>query len=88
MKSRSHVDRIRAITFKEAKDERAKFISRPWVPDRLDRRENFVKDNWYRDPHDCKMDKHQIGKRGTVLNEHERRICRLSAGTQYNSTRI
>ena len=47
----------------------------------------FVKDNWNRDPYDCKMDKHQIGKGGTVLHEHERRICRLSAGTQYNSTR-
>lgn len=84
---RRYVDRIRAITFKEAKDEGAKFISRLWVADRLHRSETFVKDNWNRDPYECKMDKHQIGKGGTVLNEHERRICRLSTGTQYNSTR-
>lgn len=84
---RRYIDRIRAITFKEAKDEGANFITRQWVANRLERSETFVKDNWNRDAYNCKMDKRQIGKGGTVLNEHERRICRMSGGTQGNSIR-
>lgn len=85
--NRRYVDRIRAITFKEAKDEGALFITRQWVANRLQRSETFVKDNWNRNPYNCSMEKEHIGKGGTVMNEHEKRICRLSGGTQGNSIR-
>ena len=82
-----HIDRIRAITFKEAKDNGAEFITRDWVANRIERSEAFVKRNWNRDPYDCKMDKQHIGASGDVLNEHEKRIIRTSAGSQRNSVR-
>lgn len=48
------VDRIRAITFREAKEAGAAFITRQWVAQLIGRSEEFVKNNWRRDPHDCK----------------------------------
>ena len=82
-----HIDRIRAITFKEAKDNGAEFITREWVADRIERSETFVKCNWNRDPYNCEMDKRNIGAAGDVLNEHEKRLIRTSAGSQGNSVR-
>ena len=84
---RRNIDRIRAITFKEAKDEGAAFITKQWVANRLQRSETFVQDNWNRNAYNCSMDKERIGKGGTVMNEHEKRICRLSGGAQGNSVR-
>lgn len=82
-----NIDRIRAISFKEAKDSGADFITREWVMERIGRSRTFVTDNWNRDPYHTKMDTHLIGKSGYVLNEHEKRIIRLSSGHQMNSVR-
>lgn len=81
------IDRIRAITFKEARDNGANYITRQWVAERIGRSEEFVKLNWNRDPYDSKMDKVAIGKSGYVMNEHEKRIIRLSSGKQRKSSR-
>lgn len=85
--SRRYVDRIRAITFKEAKNEGANFITKAWVAERLQRGLTFVQDNWNKDPFNCEMDKDRIGKSGMVLNEHEKRTIRLCAGLRGNSCR-
>ena len=37
-----HVDRIRAITFREARDAGAEFITRRWVAYRIRRSEQFA----------------------------------------------
>ena len=84
---RRYIDRIRAITFKQAKDEGANFITRQWVAEKIGRSETFVKENWNRNPYDCEMKKDNIGRSGEVLNEHEKRLIRLSAGKQRKSTR-
>ena len=42
----THIHRIRAITFREARDEGATFISRSWIATRIGRSEDFVKKNW------------------------------------------
>ena len=81
------IDRIRTISFKEAKDNGANFITRQWVAERIGRSEEFVKNNWNRDPYDCKMDKAAIGNSGYAINEHQKRIVRLSPGRQRKSTR-
>ena len=83
-RKKRNIDRIRAITFKEAKDEGAKFITKAWVAAKLRRSETFVQDNWSKNPNNCEMDKRLIGKAG-VLNEHEKRVIRLSTGKRQNS---
>ena len=73
------IDRIRAITFKEAKDNGAHFITRKWVAEKIGRSEEFVKLNWTKDPYDCKMKKENIGKnQAYILNENEKRCIRLA----------
>ena len=48
-----YLDRIRAVTFREARDAGAAFITRSWVALRLKRSEDFVKRNWRRAIEDC-----------------------------------
>lgn len=84
---RRWIDRIRAISFKEAKDEGAGFITRRWVAERIGRSEEFVKLNWNRDPYQSAMDTKNIGKSGEALNHHEKRIIRKSSGKQRKSCR-
>ena len=81
------VDRIRAIIFREAKEAGAAFIMRQWVAQQIGRSEEFVKNNWRRDPHDCKMDKEGIGRIGCVLNQHEKRLIRIASNKQHQSCR-
>src|SRR5271156_2775581 len=85
--NRRDVDRIRAITFKEAKNEGANFITKAWVAERLLKGFTFVQDNWNKDPYNCEMEKDRIGKSGMVLNEHEKRTMRLCAGFSGNNCR-
>ena len=63
-----HVDRIRAIAFREARDAGASFITRAWVAARLKRSERFVSDNWNKDPYETAMDKANIGLGGKQLS--------------------
>ena len=50
------IDRIRAITLREARDAGATFISRAWVTKYLKRSENFVKRNWNKNQHESEME--------------------------------
>lgn len=84
---RRFVDRIRAITFKECKDEGADFITKAWVAERLQRSTTFVQDNWNNNPYNCEMNKNNIGRGGYSLNEHEKRVIRISSGHVGNSCR-
>ena len=63
-----HVDRIRAIAFREARDAGASFITRAWVSTRLKRSERFVIDIWNKDPYETAMDKANIGLGGKKLS--------------------
>ena len=47
------VDHIRAVTFREAHDAGASFISRSWVALQLGRSEDFVKRNWNKSLNNC-----------------------------------
>ncbi|CAG0890621.1 unnamed protein product, partial [Cyprideis torosa] len=55
------VDRIRAITFREARDAGASFISRSWIANHIKRSETFVKKNWMRNPYECELNTEPIG---------------------------
>ena len=81
-----HIDRIRAITFREAQDAGATFISRSWVANQLKRSETWVKRNWKRNPYDCEMNTENIG-RPVVLSQESRDIIEASAGKQRKSIR-
>ena len=61
------IDRIRAITFREAKEAGASFISRSWVAKKINRSEDFVKRNWKKDPYSCFMQQENPGTE--TLNE-------------------
>ena len=74
-----HIYRIRAITFREARDAGATFISRSSVANKLKRPETWVKRNWKRNPYDCEMN--------TVLSQELRDIIEASAGKQRKSIR-
>ena len=50
------IQRIMAITFRIAKDLPPNTITRKWVAKYLNRSEEFVKNNWLKNPFDCKMD--------------------------------
>lgn len=60
------VDRIRAITFYQAKQNGADFITKRWVVEKLGRSEEFVKRMWKMD----KMKKENIGRGGNRIIEH------------------
>ena len=49
------LDRIRAVTFREARDAGAAFITRSWVALGLKRSEDFVKRNWRKAIEDCEF---------------------------------
>ena len=66
------VDRIRAVTFREARDAGASFISRSWVARRLRRSEDFVKRNWKKSLDDCEAK--FKGGRPEVLSQESKNI--------------
>lgn len=49
------VQRIMAITFRIAKDLSPQTITRKWVARYLNRSEEFVKNNWLKNPYECQM---------------------------------
>lgn len=82
-----HVDRIRAISFREARDAGADFITRSWVAKRLNRSEQFVKMNWQRDPYHCNMVQDpQLGSR--TLSDQSKEIIKRDVGKQKRSVRV
>ena len=80
------IDRIRAITLREARDAGATFISRAWVARYLNRSENFVKRNWNKNPYECKMDTDNL-QRPEVLSQESKEIIGKSTGKQKKSVR-
>ena len=82
-----HVDRIRAIAFREARDAGASFITRAWVAARLKRSERFVSDNWNKDPYETAMDKVNIGLGGRQLSLQSRDIVEREVRKQKRSVR-
>jgi hypothetical protein len=81
------IDRIRAITFREARDAGTSFISRTWVAKQIKRSENFVKLNWNRNPYDCAMETANIGLGGRQFSGESRRILVESSGRQRKRVR-
>ena len=81
-----HIDRIRAITFREARDAGAKFISRSWVANILKRSEKWVQKNWNKNPYDCKKDTETVG-RPAVLSQESKNVIEESVGKQRKSVR-
>ena len=80
------VDRVRAITFREARDAGASFISRSWIATRIKRSETFVKRNWMRNPYDCEMDTEPIGV-PRALSLESREIIHRECGKPRRSIR-
>ena len=73
----AYVDKIRAITFREARDARAGFISRKWVASRINRSEDFVKRNWHKDPYNCEREEVEPGY-GTALSQESKDVISQS----------
>jgi len=48
-----YTDRIRAVTFKEARDAGAAFITRKWIAQKLKRSERWVSMNWNKTVDEC-----------------------------------
>ena len=81
-----HVDRIRAITFREARDAGAEFITRRWVANRIKRSEQFVKCNWNGDVYNCGMIQNPaLGSR--TLSDQSKAIIQREVGKQRRSVR-
>ena len=83
----THVDRVMAIAFREARDLGAAFITRSWVAKRLKRSERWVTDNWNKDPYDCKKNTTNIGLGGRTISLQSREIIKNHAGRQKKSVR-
>ena len=80
------IDRIRAITFRKARDAGATFISRAWVTKYLKRSENFVKRNWNKNQHESEMETVSL-QWPVVLSQESKEIIGESAGEQKKSMR-
>lgn len=80
------IDRIRAITFREARDAGAHFISRSWVAKYIKRSETFVKNNWHRSSYDCESDFSECG-RPFSLSQESKDIIAQSTGRAKKSLR-
>src|SRR5277367_6718299 len=80
------IDRIRAITFREAKEAGASFISRSWVAKKINRSEDFVKRNWKTDPYSCFMQQENPG-RPSSLSQESKDIVTSIAGRACKSVR-
>lgn len=80
------VDRIRATAFLEAREAGAKFITKKWVSDRLKRSEDWVKDNWRKNPLECFTDFSKCG-RPEILSQESKDIVYASTGLQRKSCR-
>lgn len=81
------VDRIRAVTFREARDAGAEFITRYWVAARIKRSENFVRMNWNSNPYECEMSTAPIGIGGKCLSDASKQIIAGEVGKQKKSIR-
>ena len=81
------IDCIKAIAFKKARDAGASFITRSWVAAQLGRSETFVKDNWNKDPHNCKQDVSTRG-RVSVIDDLASNHIESNLGRQRKSCRV
>ena len=86
--TRRHIDRVRAITFREARDAGASFVTKSWVAERLSRSERFVQANWNRDPYDCAMDTEIIGIGGRTVSIESQDIIARESCRQKKSVRV
>lgn len=81
------VGRLRAITFREAKESDTAFIKRQWVAQQIGRSKEFVqqqleeRSSWLQDGHEG------IGIGDGVLNQHEKRIIQMATNKHYQSCR-
>ena len=67
MKRRDLSTTSEQLTFREARDASASFISRSWVALRLGRSEDFIKRNWNKSLDDCEAK--YVGGRPEVLSQ-------------------
>lgn len=80
------IDRIRSITFREARDAGASFISRKWIAMHIKRSERFVTFNWNRNVYDCESDFSDCG-RPSSLSQESKEIIAESTGRAKKSLR-
>ena len=81
------IDRIRAITFREARDAGASFISCSWIAKYIKRDESFVKRNWNKNPYDCHREKSENLGRPEVLSQESKDIIAEAVGRPRKSLR-
>ena len=63
------IDRIRAVAYKEAKDEGAGFITKLWIAKKLNRSEKFVQRNWTKKYEECSTDFSDCGREEILSQE-------------------
>jgi hypothetical protein len=80
------IDRIRAITFREARDAGAHFISRSWISRHIKRSENFVRLHWNNNPYTSASDFSACG-RPVSLSQESKDILENFVGRQKKSIR-
>jgi len=68
------IDRIRAITYKELKNEGVEFITKKWVCEKLKRSRTWVTDNWNKSLEEVK--KSCVGGRPEVLSQESKDIIK------------
>lgn len=76
---RQHVDRIKAIAWREARDEGCQFITRKWVADRLKRSEDWVKKWWNEDAYDV-HNKGSVPRPRTEISDETKTLIHGFAG--------
>jgi len=82
------VDRIRVMTFKEARDAGASFITQSWVANRVKRSIRFVKEHWNGNPYEAKMNVAPVGIGGRQFSDASKELVQHHAGKQKRSVRL
>ena len=81
------VDRVRAITFREARDAGATFITRAWVALKINRSESFVAKNWFKNAYEARMNVAPIGLGGRTISDPSKQIIEDNLGKRKRSVR-
>jgi hypothetical protein len=81
------IDRIKCITFREARDAGATFINRQWIADKIHRTTRFVSEWWEKSCDQCFADYSNAGPK-LKLSRAAQDIIREASGRQRKSSSV
>ena len=81
------IDRIKCITFREARDAGATFINRQWIADKIHRTTRFVSEWWDKSCDQCFADYSNAGPK-LKLSRADQDIIREASGRQRKSSSV